>query len=137
MRRILLLVMSFALLLGGLRLVSACLNVTPIIVERDAFAGPDAGCLECLQLPESCGGLIEQCANDPRCKPVYACVVRDTCLDLLTLDDKIKCALPCAQDAGIESVTDPVVSTYLVGLLACAQQKCAVSCNLGDGGIGL
>lgn len=137
MRRALLLFVTLAVLLVGFRLLSACLTVTPIIVERDAFGGPDAGCLECLQLPDRCGGLIEQCKSDPRCTPVYSCIERDRCLDLHTLDDKIKCGLPCAQDAGIQSVTDPVVSTYLVGLVGCGQQKCAVPCNLGEGGIGL
>jgi hypothetical protein len=64
-------------------------------------------------------------------------MVREACLDLLTLDDKIKCGLPCAQDAGIESVTDPVISTHLVGLVACAQEKCAEACNISEGGVGL
>jgi hypothetical protein len=137
MRRAFILLVTLAVLLVGFRMLSACLSVTPIVVERDASGGPDAGCLACLQLPDRCGGLIEQCQNDPRCVPAYACIVRDSCLDLHTLDDKIKCGLPCAQDAGIQSVTDPVVSTYLVGLVACGQQKCAVPCNLGEGGIGL
>ena len=136
MRRALLLLMTLAALVVGFRVLAACLTITPIIVERDASTG-DAGCLTCLQDPGTCEGLIDQCQNDPRCKPVYACIVRDTCLDLLTLDDKIKCSLPCAQDAGIVSVNDPVVSTYLIGLVACAQEKCAVRCNLGEGGIGL
>ncbi len=127
-------VMAFAL---GFRLLAGCLSVTPIIVERDAYGGPDASCLKCLQLPESCAGLIAACEDDPRCKPVYTCMVREMCLDLLTLDDKIKCGLPCAQDAGISSVSDPVVTTYLVGLVACGQEKCAEPCNLSDAGVGL
>ncbi|MDB4933493.1 MAG: hypothetical protein JWP87_465 [Labilithrix sp.] len=137
MRRALVLLMMFAVLGAGFRLLSACLTVTPIIVERDAFGGPDAGCLKCLQGPEACAGLIEDCEGDPRCKPIYACMVRETCLDLLTLDDKIKCGLPCAQDAGIQSASDPVITTYLVGLVACGQEKCAGPCNLSDAGVGL
>ena len=65
------------------------------------------------------------------------CIVREACLDLRTLDDKISCALPCAQDAGILSTSDPVISTYLVGLVGCAQQKCAAACNLSDASLGL
>jgi hypothetical protein len=137
MRRSLLILMTLAVVVAGFRLLSACLTVTPIIVERDGSAAGDGGCLKCLEQPASCAGIIEDCQDDPRCKPVYACMVREACLDLLTLDDKIKCGLPCAQDAGIESVTDPVISTHLVGLVACAQEKCAEACNISEGGVGL
>jgi hypothetical protein len=137
MRRVLILLMTLAMLVVGFRLLSACLTVTPIIVERDAYGGADAGCLKCLDQPATCSGIIESCQDDPRCKPVYACMVRETCLDLLTLDDKIKCGLPCAQDAGIQSSSDPVIATYLVGLVACAQEKCAEPCNISEGGVGL
>jgi hypothetical protein len=139
MRRTLFLLFTLTALLGGFRLLSACLDITPIIVERDAHGGgdSDASCLKCLEQPESCEGIIEQCQQDPRCIPVYKCIVREACLDLRTLDDKISCSLPCAQDAGILSSSDPVISTYLVGLVGCAQQKCAAACNLSDASIGL
>ncbi|MDB5216151.1 MAG: hypothetical protein JWO86_4078 [Myxococcaceae bacterium] len=137
MRRALFLLLTFTALLGGFRLLSACLEITPIVVERDARVSASDSCLKCLEAPESCAGIIEQCQQDPRCNPVYACIVREACLDLRTLDDKINCSLPCAQDAGILSATDPVIATYLVGLVGCAQQKCAVACNLSDAGIGL
>jgi len=139
MRRALFLLLSCLALLGGFRLLSACLEITPIIVEKDASGGADsdASCLKCLEAPETCDGIIEQCQQDPRCDPVYKCIVGEACLDLRTLDDKINCSLPCAQDAGILSASDPVISTYLVGLVGCAQQKCAAPCNLSDAGIGL
>ena len=139
MRRPLVLILTLTTLLGGFRLMSACLDITPIIVEKDASGGgdTDASCLKCLEAPESCEGIIEQCQQDPRCNPVYKCIVAQACLDLRTLDDKINCSLPCAQDAGILSATDPVITTYLVGLVGCAQQKCAVACNLSDASIGL
>jgi len=114
----------------------ACLDTTPIVVSNDAFVA-DAGCLKCLEQPENCADIIQSCIDDPRCNPVYICIVAQSCLDLRTIDDKIKCGLPCAQEAGIEAVTDPVVSTYLVGVLACGQQKCAEPCNLDDSGVGL
>jgi hypothetical protein len=136
MRRALLLTSILATLVAGLRLLSACLTVEPIIVEKDANAR-STGCLLCIKQPESCAGIIEQCQGDPRCKPAFACIEREACFDLLTLDDKINCGLPCAADAGIQSASDPVIATYLVGLVACAQQKCAVPCNLSDAGVGL
>ena len=137
MRRAPLIISTFAVLLGGFRLLSACLEITPIIVERDASAPADAGCAKCLEQPDTCEGIIDQCRQDPRCIPVYACISALACLDLRTLDDKINCSLPCAQDAGIVSSSDPVITTYLVGLVACGQQKCATECNLSEGGVGL
>jgi len=136
MRRALLLLMTFAILVASFRLLSACLSVEPVIVEKDANAR-GTGCLLCLEKPETCSGLIEECQGDPRCKPAFACIEREACFELLTLDDKINCGLPCAADAGIQSAADPVIATYLVGLVACAQQKCAAPCNLSDGGVGL
>jgi hypothetical protein len=138
MRRTLFLLLTLTAVLGGFRLLSACLEITPIIVERDANVAPlDASCVKCLEQPQTCEGIIDQCRQDPRCKPVYVCISALACLDLRTLDDKINCSLPCAQDAGILSTSDPVISTYLVGLVGCAQEKCAEPCNLSDAGIGL
>ncbi len=137
MRRAFTLVFTFLALLGGYGILSACLDITPIVVDRDAHAAADTMCLACLERPENCVGIIDQCQQDPRCMPVYACILREACLDLHTLDDKINCSLPCAQDAGILSSSDPVVSTYLVGLVGCGQEKCAQECNFSEAGIGL
>jgi hypothetical protein len=136
MRRAFVLISALVVLVIGLRSLSACLEVEPIVVEKDSTRG-SGGCLACLELPESCSGIIEECQADPRCKPAFQCIEREACFELLTLDDKINCGLPCAADAGIQAASDPVVSVYLVGLVACAQQKCAAPCNLSDGGIGL
>ena len=136
MRRAILLLITLAVLVAGFRMLSACLSVERVIVEKDG-SGRSVGCLLCLEKPEACSGLIEECKADPRCKPAFACIEREACFDLLTLDDKINCGLPCAADAGIQSATDPVIATYLVGLVACGQQKCATECNLSEGGVGL
>lgn len=113
-------------------LAPACLEITPIIVEKDSALPADAGCVSCLELPDRCGFIIVKCNGDPRCVPVYACITRERCFDLPTIDDKITCGLPCAADAGITRLNDPFVDEYLVSLLACAREKCAVPCNLSD-----
>jgi hypothetical protein len=136
MKRALVILGSLLVTLGAIQLCWACLDVTPIVVERDAF-DPDASCLRCLEQPEGCASLIASCQEEARCKPAYACIVAQGCFDLRTIDDKIKCGLPCAQEAGVDNVSDPVITTYLLGLVACGQQKCAVSCNLQDATIGL
>ena len=69
--------------------------------------------------------------------PEVEAILRESCFDLINLDDKINCGLPCAQDAGILSSSDPVISTYLVGLIACAQEKCAEPCHFSEAGVGL
>ena len=137
MRRAFFLVLTLVPLAAAFRLLSACLDVTPIIVARDGSPKGSGACLACLEEPQKCAGLIEQCQGDPRCKPAFACIVRESCFDSLTLDDKINCALPCAQDAGILSASDPVIANYLVGLVACGQEKCASPCNFSDAAAGL
>ena len=138
MRRALILLCLLALPVAGLRLLSACLYFTPITVERDAQSGGAGECARCIDQPGNCIGIIEQCKKaDPRCDPAYTCILRENCFDLINLDDKINCGLPCAQDAGILSSSDPVISTYLVGLIACAQEKCADPCHFSEAGVGL
>ena len=114
------------------RLAPACLEITPVIVEKDAALPADAGCVPCLEQPDRCRFIIVKCNQDPRCVPVYACITRDRCFDQPKLDDKILCGLPCAADAGITRLNDPFVDEYLVSLLACAREKCAEACNLSE-----
>lgn len=111
--------------------------MTPIIVEEDSAIPPDATCVLCLESPGNCAELIDGCKADPRCVPVYVCMSREQCLDLPTLDDKIQCGLPCAVDAGITSLDDPLVDGYLVALVGCGRDKCAEPCNLADASLGL
>jgi hypothetical protein len=67
MRRAPLILLTFAALLGGFWLLSACLEITPIIVERDASGAPaDAGCVKCLEQPENCEGIIPSTRASPR-----------------------------------------------------------------------
>jgi hypothetical protein len=118
----------------ALAAVFACVDVTPIFVApRDAGFLADASCSTCLEDPSGCSDRIESCRVDPRCGPVLACVEKERCFDRPTLDDKLTCGLPCAEDGGITSTDDPTV-TYLLNVLQCGQTRCPVACNLGDGG---
>ncbi len=132
----------FALLTAVVGLVtwstSSCLDVTPIIVERES-AAVGTECVRCLESPNGCAGLIAKCRADPEyptCGPIYDCMVERACLDLPILDDKIRCGLPCAQEAGVVSTDDPIVTNYMLGLVICAQQNCPAECNLTEGGVG-
>ena len=126
---------ALVLAYGVVHLGAGCLDVNPVIVEYDAFV-PDAQCLVCLQQPDACGDVISSCEGDLLCKPTYACMLVLGCLDLRTIDDKIKCGLACAQDAGLTHIDDPTTA-YLVNLVSCGQKKCTVPCNLVDANIGL
>lgn len=137
MRRSFLLLSSFVIAAALVRLAPACLEITPIIVEKDRAVPPDATCVLCLEEPGNCRPLIDTCIADPRCVPIYECMSREACLDLPTLDDKIRCGLPCAADAGITRLDDPLVESYLVALVGCAQEKCAIPCNLVDASLDL
>lgn len=131
------LAIAIAVALGSaaVHAIVGCLDVTPIVLERDASAGADTPCLQCLEQPQTCNTIMTECrASDPRCGAALDCMRSQACLDLPTLDDKIKCGLPCAQDAGVVSLSDPIVDRYLVALVQCGQDRCPVPCNLVDGG---
>lgn len=134
-RRAFVVVAALAFGYGAVHLGGACLDVNPVIVDNDAY-DPDAGCLKCLQQPTGCADIITSCEGDLLCRPTYTCMVALGCLDLRTIDDKIKCGLGCAQDAGITSVDDPTTA-YLINLVACGRQRCTDPCNLVDANIGL
>jgi hypothetical protein len=118
----------------GLKAFGACLDETPILVDIDAF-DPDSSCLACLQGPDACADLIVSCEADSICNPTYACMVARSCLDLRTVDDKIKCGLVCAQEAGVHSLQDPETA-YLVSFVSCGRQRCPAPCHLIDANIG-
>jgi hypothetical protein len=112
----------------------ACVDVTPIYVApRDAGFLAEASCTVCLEDPSGCDDTIEKCRVDPRCAPVLGCVEQTHCFDRPTLDDKLTCGLPCAVEGGITSTNDPTIQ-YLLDVIKCGQTKCAIACNLGDGG---
>jgi hypothetical protein len=116
----------------------ACLDVTPLVVEKEAsIAATDFPCLRCLQSPDADGGCaneIADCTNDPRCEPIYECIVALACVDLPTIDDKLQCGLPCAQEAGVSTTEDPIVAK-LLAWVRCGETGCADPCNLRDAGI--
>jgi hypothetical protein len=134
LRRLLVVTTSLAIGYGGVKLFGACIDVRPIVVDNDAF-DPDSSCLVCLQEPQNCADLIVSCEADAICNPTYTCMLARSCLDLRTIDDKIKCGLACAQEAGVHSLEDPTTA-YLVNFVSCGRQKCAGSCNIVDANIG-
>jgi hypothetical protein len=133
-RRTLVVFASLLAVFAGVKGFGACLDVTPILVETDAF-DPDSSCLTCLQQPDGCADLIVSCQADSICNPTYACMLARSCLDLRTVDDKINCGLGCIQEAGVHDIEDPAVA-YLVSFLSCGRQRCPAPCHLLDANIG-
>jgi hypothetical protein len=133
-RRALVVLASLVAVLAGVKTFGACLDETPILVDTDAF-DPDSSCLVCLEQPDACADLIASCQADPVCSPTYVCMLARSCLDLRTIDDKTKCGLVCAQEAGVDTLEDPVTA-YLVGLVSCGRQRCPAPCHLLDANIG-
>ncbi len=131
--------LAVAIVVTGLftmRAMTGCLDVTPIVVVHDASRAT-VPCVSCLERANACAPLIDECkATETRCPPIYACMAA-SCLDLPTLDDKIRCGLPCAQEGGVTSVDDPIVGKYMVGLIECAREKCTVQCNIQDASVNL
>jgi hypothetical protein len=139
------LLLAIALVLALLAVVTAattvgCYDVTPIYVApKEAGLIADAGCSKCLNKPvpdNGCADNVAECHADERCAGVLACLEALECLDRPGLDDKLNCGLPCANEAGITTTTDPVITT-LLDLVKCAQLHCSIECDLGDGGLGV
>ena len=115
--------------------VIACLDLTPIHVpSKDSGLLADASCTRCLA--DDCTPVLDGCRADPRCAPVLVCLEALSCFDEPVLDQKINCGLPCLEDAGITTTTDPVVDR-LQALIQCGQSSCPIDCNVGDGGLSL
>jgi hypothetical protein len=121
---------------GALVAVAACVDTTAIAFEPQALTTPapaDAGleeedadlrrpCQRCVESPDEpgpgCGTETSACSADPQCAQIYACALREGCFEKASRHDAVSCGIPCAQEAGVVSTSDPVVSLIL-GVTEC------------------
>jgi hypothetical protein len=134
MRRAFVFIASCVAVGAGLRLAAGCLEFSPIVVERETVVDSGRACLTCVKGDAGCAQNVETCLAKPRCAPIFACIETNDCFERLTIGDKIQCGLPCAVDAGITNVDDPIVQVDLVAMITCAQTSCAAVCGEADGG---
>ncbi len=131
---------------------AACLDFAPnYVAPPDAAppppppmdAGPDApdvdnrpSCQQCIETPDTpgpgCHDELAACLVDPLCKSAYECILENGCLTKGTRQKVIICGLPCAEDAGIITQTEPA-AVEILNVASCASKACQTSC-LPDAG---
>lgn len=97
-------------------------------------------CVGCLSAPEDaappgCSSALSACLANSKCAATYTCAVASGCFQQPTFRDIVNCGIPCAEDAGIVSSSDPAVQ-LIYNIAVCASCNCNAICAVGDGGPG-
>jgi len=111
------------------------------VADADAEVDVDMRppCVRCLTSPDDasvpgCADEIAACVANAECAATYACAVANGCFEQPSFRDIVNCGIPCAEDAGITSSSDPAV-TLIEAIATCAQNSCNQPCHIGDGGL--
>ena len=117
----------------------------PITTLAPVDAGPDVEdadlrrpCQRCVESPDEpgpgCGNAVAACVDDPVCVLVYQCALSRGCLEKADQRESVSCGVPCAEEAGVRSSSDPVV-TLILGVTNCiAGNACGAICTGADAG---
>ena len=122
-------------------LFAACLDVTPrapLEAEADGGAadspasdGPvPSPCRSCITNDAGSCPAYAECLDTPRCPEFMACVFDKRCLDLPEWDQRVDCAMPCTEVAGIPDVYDPAIGVA-IRINQCALEGCGSVCAKG------
>jgi hypothetical protein len=112
-------------------------------VDGDAHGLVDVSkprtCVQCLAAPgdaspPGCDDTLSACLANSKCSATYTCAVASGCFQQPSFRDIVNCGLPCANAAGITSLTDPAL-TLIYNVATCAQNDCNGPCALGDAGL--
>ncbi|HEX8794884.1 MAG TPA: hypothetical protein VF765_28250 [Polyangiaceae bacterium] len=95
-------------------------------------------CIGCLNTPDDasppgCASEIAACNANTKCAATYVCAVADNCFKQPSFRDIVNCGIPCAEDAGIVSSSDPAVQ-LIYNIAVCASCNCNAICAVGDAG---
>ncbi|HEY6560237.1 MAG TPA: hypothetical protein VI072_23290 [Polyangiaceae bacterium] len=138
--------MSKIALGGALGLVTVlvlagCIDMTPLQNEP-ADAGAESGFVVDAAAEQSCRACVlgadgpctaewAACRANEKCNLVALCSADRGCLLLTSLQDQTVCSLPCLEEHGLTSNTDPVIA-LAVQLNLCRNGKCKQACGGGD-----
>jgi hypothetical protein len=120
--------------LGALQCV-ACLDVSPLAPNPDVVADAglsdapagETGCRSCITDDAGACAAYQECTQNPQCVVFMDCVFERRCLDLPEWDQRVDCALPCTEVAGIPTVTDPAIG-IAINVNLCAVEVCGHVC---------
>lgn len=93
-------------------------------------------CVGCLGTPDDagppgCGSELALCLANTECAATYACAVATGCFQQPSFRAIVQCGIPCAEEAGIMSTSDPAV-TLIYNIACCATIRCVGTCSVGD-----
>jgi hypothetical protein len=133
---------GFSCLLAALGLAS-CIDMTPL-QDGPGDAGADSGfaidaaveftCRVCVfGVNSPCRSEWSACEANEKCRLVTECATARGCLPLMDLGEQTVCALPCLDEVGLKSNTDPAILLGLT-LNVCKISNCKQECGAGGGG---
>lgn len=111
------------------------------VADADAEVDVDMRppCIRCITSPDDasmpgCADEISACTGNAECAATYACALANGCFEQPSFRDIVNCGIPCAEDAGITTSSDPAI-TLIYDIATCAQNNCNQPCHIGDGGL--
>jgi hypothetical protein len=118
--------------------VAGCIDMAPLQNEA-GDAGSDSGrvvdpvlelaCRTCLFGENSvCRPEVAACEANDNCRRMLECSGRRGCLTAPTIQEQTTCALPCLDEVGVKTSTDPGVVLSLL-LTGCKVTNCKRECG--------
>jgi hypothetical protein len=115
-----------------------CVDTSPLALtdpERDAGSSDafgdgsiDTPCRRCIVEPGApCSPAYESCLATPACPELTDCLFEQHCFDVPKFDDRVTCAIPCFERAGIQVGSHPAVNAALA-INVCTIDKCVDEC---------
>ena len=120
--------------------VASCVDMTPLQNDlgdggTDGFAidaAVEFTCRVCVfGVNSPCRSEWSACEADEQCRLVTECALARGCLPLMDLGEQTVCALPCLEEVGLKSNTDPAILLGLT-LNVCKISNCKQECGKGD-----
>jgi len=105
---------------------TSALDYVPPNVE--AGSGSPPACIECLTGQTGpCSAEYQGCLEFPVCEAVMQCLIDRACVLLPVPADRVSCGLPCAQEHGLLSGSDPAINV-LAAINICGLTNCTEEC---------
>jgi hypothetical protein len=115
-----------------------CVDTTPLALtdpQRDAGNGDafgdgsiDTPCHRCIVEPgAACFPVYESCLATPACPELTDCLFEQHCFEIPKFDDRVTCAIPCFERAGVQVGSHPAVNAALA-INVCTIDNCVDEC---------
>jgi hypothetical protein len=97
--------------------------------SAEGGSGSPPACIECLTGQTGpCAAEYARCLEFPVCEAVMQCLIDKGCVLLPNPNDRVSCGLPCAQEHGLLSGSDPAIE-FLASINVCGLANCLDDCK--------